>query len=362
MRRWHTLLLLLGVTVGFSGCSWWNGLTMRSQSPDPAAEPEQPSTKLVGDIAVPYGMHPLRVEAVGLVTGLHGTGSDPSPSPQRAALLEEMQTRGVTNPNSVLASGDVSLVLVQGVLRPGIQKGDRFDIEVRVLGQSDTASLRGGFLLETRLEETAVLDRQVHYGKLMALAKGPVMVDPSADPKKDRILLCRGRVLGGGMALKSRSLGLAITPGHESVMNTSRIANAVNKRFHTYEKGIKIGAAKAKTDNFIELTVHPRYKDNINRYVQVIRAVAVKESAHERMERIAALQEKLLDPATAAEAASSWRRSARTAWTFCARPSRRRIPKCGSMPPRRWRISIGARRPSRWAKSPATNPPSAFLP
>jgi len=303
MKRRQVLQLLSGAAMlGISGCSWFNGLTMRSQSPEPA-EPEEPRTRLVSDLAVPFGMHPVRVEAVGLVTGLHGTGSDPGPSPQRAALLEEMQTRGITNPNTVLSSGDVSLVLLQGVLRPGIQKGDHFDIDVRVPSQSETTSLRGGFLLETRLQETAVLGNQLHRGKLLALAKGPMMVDPTADPKKDRILLCRGRILGGGLALKSRPLGLVLTPGHQNVMNSSRVANAVNKRFHTFQKGIKTGVAKAKTDEFIELVVHPRYKDNIDRYVQVVRAVAIAESAPERMQRVASLQSKLLDPATAADAA-----------------------------------------------------------
>ena len=113
------------------------------------------------------------VEAVGLVTGLHGTGSDPGPSPQRAALLEEMQARDVANPNAVLASGNVSLVLIQGYLRPGIQKGDRFDIEVRVPSQSETTSLRGGYLLETRLAEMAVLDdNQLHHGNAAGAGQG----------------------------------------------------------------------------------------------------------------------------------------------------------------------------------------------
>ena len=74
------------------------------------------------------------------------------------------------------------------------------------------------------------------------------MVDPTADPKKDRILVCRGRILGGGVALKSRPLGLVLTPDHQNVMNSSRVANAVNKRFHTFQNGIKTGVAKAKTD------------------------------------------------------------------------------------------------------------------
>ncbi len=66
---------------------------------------------------------------------------------------------------------------------------------------------------------------------------------------------------------------------------------------------MKIGVAKAKTEEYVELTVHPRYKDNIERYMRVVRAVAISESATQRMERIASLEQQLREPSTAAEAA-----------------------------------------------------------
>ena len=213
MKRRYFLLFACGIAaVGLGGCSWWNGLTMRSQSPE-ERPPEDTHARLISDFASATGMQPAHVEAVGLVTGLHGTGSDPTPSPERAALLEEMQKRDVANPNGLLASGNVSLVMIQGILRPGIQKGDHFDIEVRVPSQSETTSLRGGYLLQTWLTETAMLGNQVRKGEQLASAKGPVMVDPKADPKTNRISMCRGRILGGGVCLKSRPLGLVLTPG-----------------------------------------------------------------------------------------------------------------------------------------------------
>ncbi len=311
-------LLLCGAAI-VGGCSWFNE-TMRSQSPE-EPEPEEPHARLVGDLAVPANLEPVRVDAVGLVTGLHGTGSDPAPSPQRAALLEEMRTRGVTNPSSVLASGDVAMVMVEAILPAGVQKGDRFDVTIRVLSNDETTSLRGGYLLETRLSEMAVLGNQVHHGDLLALAQGPVMIDPVADPKKDRILMCRGKILGGGVARKSRPVGLVLTSGHHNVVQdaplddeelksrlhsavfNSQVATAVNRRFNTFQNGVKTGLAKAKSDQYIELQVHPRYKDDIPRYVKVVRAVPISESPAERMQRLALLQNKLLVPATAADAA-----------------------------------------------------------
>jgi len=78
-RKTLNICICIGVVLA-AGCSPWN---YRSQSPE-----ETPvggsKVKLVGDLAGPYGMFPVKVEAVGLVVGLPGTGSDPPPSPQRA--------------------------------------------------------------------------------------------------------------------------------------------------------------------------------------------------------------------------------------------------------------------------------------
>jgi len=296
------LWAFLGGVLVLCGCSSWNAGAVRSQSPEEPAR-DHAGTPLVGELAVPYGLFPVTVENVGLVTGLRGTGCDPQPSPQRQALLSEMQTRGVVAPNTVLASGNASLVLIRGVLRPGIQKGDRFDVEVRVPSRSETSSLRGGYLLETRLREMAVLDNAIHEGHLLALASGPLLVDPAANAKTDPVLLGRGRILGGGVCLKSRPLALVLKPDQQSVLNSSRVETAVNKRFYTVNKGVHTGVAKAKTDQYVELVVHPRYKDNIERFVQVARSIALRETEPERIERMERLRKELLDPATAAKAA-----------------------------------------------------------
>ena len=297
-RSW----LWCGVIAVFAGCSSLDLFSGLSQGLDDKSD--EPTTRLVGDLAVPFGTFPIRVEAVALVTGLQGTGSDPPPSPQRGVLIDEMKARGVTNPNALLASKNTSLVLVQGVLPAGIQKGDRFDVEVRIPSRSETTSLRGGWLMQSRLAELAALsDNRIHSGRLLALAEGPVMVDPSADAKGNRAAFGCGRVLGGGIALKPRDLGLVLKPDEQSVTSSSRVANAVNRRFHTFQAGVQVGVAKAKTDKFVELAIHRKYKDNLARYFRVVRAIAVRETDTEQRRRIIKLQEKLLEPITAAQAA-----------------------------------------------------------
>lgn len=291
--------LLFGVLSLVGGCA---GPFVRSQSPE-ADEPTGPAGRTIGDVAVPFGMYPVRVESIGLITGLPDTGSDPEPGPQRAAILDEMKARGVAYPNQVLASPTTSLVLVQALLRPGIQKGDHFDVEVRVPARSGTTSLRGGRLMETRLKELAIAGGSIREGSPLALAGGPLLVDPSADEKDNRVALGRARVLGGGVALRTRPMGLVLKPDHRNVMVSSQVGTAVNRRFHSFDAGVQHGVAKPKDNEFIELAVHPRYKDNVDRYIQVVRAIAIRENSAQQLARLALVERQLLDPITAASAA-----------------------------------------------------------
>ncbi len=82
-----------------------------------------------------------------------------------------------------------------------------------------------------------------------------------------------------------------------------RVAHAVNKRFHSYQRGIEVGMATAHTDQWVELTVHPQYKENLDRYMQVVRAVAIQESSADQIRRLAELERKLFKPETSARAA-----------------------------------------------------------
>ncbi|MGE3809704.1 MAG: flagellar basal body P-ring protein FlgI, partial [Gemmataceae bacterium] len=276
---------------------------LRSQSPEDFAQVLESSTKLVGEVARPFGHTYVKVESVALVTGLDGTGGDPPPSPQRSALMHELQTIGVQNPNQLLASPNTALVLVRGFLAPGVEKGDRFDLEVQVPSHNEVGSLRGGWLMETRLAEMTALDGQIRTGHTWARGEGALLVDPSAKDEKDKGLLTRARVLGGGVALKSRDLGLFIIPEEKSVRTAAQIGKAINSRFHTFSRGVKQGVANPKSDERIDLKLHPRYKDNLARYIRVVRSIPIQESTEEQIVRLSLLERQLLDPITAHTAA-----------------------------------------------------------
>jgi len=304
-RLLQVMLPFVFLTQGIlsTGCAYLPIGNVRSEDVKKASF--QPKTMpLVRDLAVPYGLHPVTIEGVGLVTGLRGTGSDPRPSGLRQSLLAEMRARGVVDPETVLASRDTALVLVRGVLPPGIQAGERFDVEVRVPSGDETTSLRGGWLLETELKEFAVFsENQVRSGHVLGRASGPVMTDPFAQAKQDSVLSVRGWILGGGISKISRPLLLVLRPEHRSVANSARIETAINRRFHIYDRGNKLGVAKAKTDEFVEIRIHPRYRNNIARYAEVLGAVALRDSETLRQERLRDLELQLQDPTAAGQAA-----------------------------------------------------------
>ncbi|MCA9150389.1 MAG: HEAT repeat domain-containing protein, partial [Planctomycetales bacterium] len=154
-----------------------------------------------------------------------------------------------------------------------------------------------------RLQEMAVLGNRLRQGSLMAQADGAVVVNSLLESESDARSETKGRILGGGVSGISRTLGLVLTSEHHSVRKSSMVGKAINARFHTYDRGTKRGVATPKRDNFIELVVHQRYRNNLMRYARVVQAIPVNETPHELMDRLAELSVKLQQPHTAVSAA-----------------------------------------------------------
>ena len=303
MLRRRIRVWALGVLL-VCGCS---SPLFRAQSPEPEsitqASPTETGTRFVSDFAVPWNTSYLKVESVGLATQLDGTGSDPPNSTLRDQLIKEMQTHDVKAPERILESEDTSLVIVRGFIPPAAEKGDVFDIEVRVPPRTPTTSLRGGWLMQCRLRELQAVDSALLSGHILATAEGPVVIDALFSNADDKILLTRGRVLSGGIVGKSRKLALIIREEHSSVRTATVVSNAINDRFNTFSRGTKSGVANPTRDNHIELMLHARYRNDIERYLRVVGKIAVEERAEERIARLQVLERMLLEPTTAADAA-----------------------------------------------------------
>ncbi len=292
-----SLLAILPLAAGCAG-----GL-IRGQNEDAPAAQRGPQLKTVGNFAIPFGLQRLEVEAVGLVTNLPGTGSDPVPGALREELISEMQKRNVPNPNQVLASRSTALVLVRGYIKPGAQEGDTFDLEVRTPSNSETTSLRGGYLLPVSLREMKILGGAVRKGSIMAVGRGSIMIDPAAEEGDNPIASTRGRALGGGIVAKTQPLALVLKPESKSTFRSRMVGDAINRRFSFHQNTIRDGVATPKTDEYIELAVHPRYRYNIERYLKVIRSVPIRETPAERIKRLENLKSQLLDPISSQQAA-----------------------------------------------------------
>ena len=291
-------LILMSLCVFVTGCT---SFVHAPGTENEITKVELPQT--VGEATRPQGLGSVAVESVGLVTGLHDTGSDPPQSPQRNSLLQEMRRRKVDKSQLMLAKSSTSLVLVRALLPPGVRKGDRIDVEVRVPSRSKTGSLEGGWLMETELREVAILNNSLHAGHVRGIAEGRILVDSLLQESGDDVAKVRGTILGGGVATKSRPLGLTLRSEHHSVSTSKLIGAAINRRFDTFVRGQKRGAAKPKTDNFIELVAHPRYRNNLIRYLRVIEQIQLRESGPEQLRRLEALGSDLLVPSTSSLAA-----------------------------------------------------------
>lgn len=295
------LAVILAAGVAVAGCA---GSAIRSQSPEIEALAKlEAGTRLVGDYCMAWGLGAKRIERAALVTGLASTGSDPPPGPQRSTLVADMQSRGVIEPNRLLASPATALVWVHGFLPPGVRKGERFDVVIEVPPNHDTTSLAGGWLMETRLAEMAIVDNTIRDGHELGVAVGPVLVDPVAEGTRDSKSKLRARVPGGGVSLTDREIGLAISPEHRSFAMSKRLGDWINRRFHAVIRGAKRGVASPKTDRYIALEVPDVYRHNLSRYLRVVQAVAVIEPPEGRHARLQLLTRQMADPVTAPAAA-----------------------------------------------------------
>lgn len=300
----HNRRAFLG-SLGLAALAGCTSPLIRGQSPeveDVTADQEN-SVPLVGDYCGPWGLDFKRLQSIGLVTNLDDTGSDPPPGTARDMLIGEMQSHGVRTPEKILSSPKISLVEVVAVLPPAVQKGDRIDVMVKVPARSTTTSLRGGWLMMSRLRLMAAdLQGKIHTGGESGLAEGSITVDSIFGGDSDPLNEVRGLILGGGQSQETRTLGLRILRDDVSIETTSVIGNAVNLRFHTFDRGTKKGVAEPKDASFVKLLVPPRYKHNLGRYVAVVRSIPLREAAFQRARRLEALEQKLFEPTTCAKA------------------------------------------------------------
>ncbi|WP_437224322.1 flagellar basal body P-ring protein FlgI [Planctomicrobium sp. SH661] len=321
--RRYALLCLLMFTVS-SGCSEWH-LSKPFISKEELQEKERQNnvreamrgenghSRMIGDYIKIGDNGYIKVQGVGLVDRLDGTGEDPPASHLRTMLLEDLRQHEVKDPQTFLSSSNTALVVVTAYIPPICKKGEKIDVEVTVPDGSETVSLAGGWLMPCYLREMALMNGEVHEGKQIAIASGPVLIDALADSTSVAIDSSasaaaahrRGRIPGAATFLgDSRSLTISIRNEYATVRMSRQIAERIGKRFHDYdEHGIRRPLSEAKTNSRLELIVHERYRNNYPRYLQCIRAMRLTETPVDRHMRMQQLAEEINFGPTAESAA-----------------------------------------------------------
>lgn len=299
----RSLLLAGCVSLGLSGCK---PLVARGQNDalEPAELIDNPSTPYIGSLTNVWGGEPAKIEGVGLVTGLNGTGSAPGPSRYRDELESDLKIRDVDGINSLLSDKGTSLAVLAGIVPAGAGKGHQFDVFVSLPPGSETKSFYGGYLMPADMSSRKILGGKSRSGRRAGSCKGQVLVNSifktSSDSKEQR----SGVVPGGGKLSRDRLYGLKLKTDTRSMKLAIGIVKEVNKRFTYFENARKSHVAKNKqNDREIQLNTPEIYKDNIYRYLHVIRQIAVGESPKAKLGRMQALEANLMNPETAEIAA-----------------------------------------------------------
>jgi flagellar basal body P-ring protein FlgI len=267
----------------------------------PFARKEQPlkGDETIGDLAYVRSKGEVRVEGVGLVVGLEGTGSDPEPSRYREKLLAKMRAAMVRQSEKVLASRNNSLVIVRGVVPVGITKADTFDIDVELTPGSSTTSLEGGVLLKTELTQVSYVQGQELEGKVLGSVAGPVVTGRPGDPSNVKV----GRILGGARVRYDIPYLLIINENRKNVKTAAVLQAVVARRFFRLDGVEQKGMAEAKTDQTLELGVPQIYHQNQPRFFQVLQLLPIVETPELRASRLEQWGKDLLDPKKAGVAA-----------------------------------------------------------
>ncbi len=303
-------LVSVASVLSTTGC---NNFIKRGQSPDDDGdilqfEDKSPvGPKYVAETCGMWGMDYAKIEGIGLVMGLDGTGSPAKPGAYREHLQEELKThkeRLEDTSGELFESKNTEMVIVRGYVPPGAREGDHFDVEIQMVPNMEGTSLDDGRLFRTRLRRLVQFKgRKLKEGLVVGLAEGPVLVDSVYESRQDSGNELHGWILGGGETLKPRPLGLNLRTQNYGPKTTTLISRAINARFTTLTANGREGIAKPKNYKTVNLLLPEIYRHNVRRFSEVMANIRYNETAQERVERLDELGKQMTDPATCTEAA-----------------------------------------------------------
>lgn len=293
-----TIAVLILATFAATGC------TNKVPKVDPMQEQQRKvlanKGRLVQDLARPANVNAAKIEGATLVRGLRGTGADEPPSSYQQLVLNDM-SRDIERKRtakSEIASLNTAIVLLETIVPPGAQKGDRLDATIKLLPNSEASSIQNGYVEDAEMYQYMTADI-VRRGYRLGVVNGFVTLDPNLIEKGSPLAYKQGKIIGGAVVTRPRPIWLELKEDERSAGVAQRIEDVINKRFSYTRPGYagkkKVAEAKAGAAR-INLEIPEEYRENVIRYVNVVCAISFYETTDELNERVNRLSEQLLNP------------------------------------------------------------------
>jgi hypothetical protein len=257
----------------------------------------------------------LLVSGFGVVSGLDNTGDSTAPTLVRNYIINQMLKHGVSSknitgqakitPEMYLADPSFAIVEVNGLLPPGIRKGQRFDVQVGAIKDSTTTSIAGGGLWRTDLRLNGADPRDPGGAvNVFARCEGPIFVNPayalernSSDPGVKRSLRF-GQILDGGKSEDDRPLGLRLLEPQYSMARA--IERRIDQRFQKQIDRIKPnnvpGLAEAQDDGVVNFYIPMVYEGDWDHFAGVITHLYMNDSAEYATNKAVLLADEAVKP------------------------------------------------------------------
>lgn len=299
---------------------------------------------IIGDVTDLDSVALMKVQSVGLVTGLAGTGH--CPNGYYRTLLEQHILKNMGPRGGEIAEGqqharvrdlldnpDNALVIVTGYIPKGARKGDRFDVEITLPAGSKTTSLAGGFLQKSflrvyeaaaNLSERHVNSNQLIGSQVFAQATGSLIV--GLGNNRDTNELKHARIWQGGISHIDRPYSFVMKTDDKSIRHTNAVAERINHMFQddpqrrammreeqkylllvgnvTDQLNVRANAgglqqkemAKPVSKQVINIRVPFAYRHNHERYIRVARLTPLRENDQTMLRYQERLRKMLQDP------------------------------------------------------------------
>ncbi len=279
MKRTVFFLFVLGCTaVGLVSC----GKSEKKETPEKQINLDT----TVGQLTRFAPVASIPVRGYGVVAGLWGTGSSECPPAIRQQLEKYIwQRMPNAKPGEVshfIESPDTAVVEIIGVIPPLASAGDRFDIQIKPMAQTQTTSLRGGVLYTAELKEMGRMVSFDQYTKTIGSAEGQIFTCTDAATKESRYY-----IFGGGTVILNTTISMVLN--QPNYYAASAIRNRINERFGP-------NTANAVSREEIQVIIPTRYRDQKLRFLSMTQLLYLSEDETLRKQRIETLSSQLAEP------------------------------------------------------------------